>query len=103
MRRLSCLFALGLLAAPVLAAGAQADQAKALAQPARPHDGAHRLDGDIAARKAEVTRLRQGVAQQESQSREAATRLQQRDRDIAELKRQLQALKGAPPATPAGH
>ncbi|MDO1530575.1 photosystem II protein PsbQ [Fulvimonas sp. R45] len=96
MRRRTGLLALGLLAAPFLATGAQADHAKA--PPTRPHEAVSRLDRDIAARKAEVARLRQGVAQQESQSREAATRLQQQDRDIAELKRQLQALKAAPAA-----
>jgi hypothetical protein len=103
MHRWSCLFVLGLLAAPALAAGAQAEQARPRAQPAGARDAARRLDRDIAARKAEVARLRQGVAQQESRSREAATRLQQQDRDIAELKRQLQALKAAPAAAPAGH
>jgi phage shock protein A len=50
-----------------------------------------------------VAKLQQGVARQESQSRESAARLQQQDQTIAELKRQLQALKAEPASAPASH
>jgi septal ring factor EnvC (AmiA/AmiB activator) len=94
------LLALCLLAPPVLATGTQA-----AARPAATGDraAAGRLDRQLAQGKAEVAKLQQGVARQESQSRQSAARLQQQDQTIAELERQLQALKAAPGSTPAGH
>jgi septal ring factor EnvC (AmiA/AmiB activator) len=100
MHRPSLLLALCLLAPPVLATGTQA-----AARPAATGDraAAGRLDRQLAQGKAEVAKLQQGVARQESQSRQSAARLQQQDQTIAELERQLQALKAAPGSTPAGH
>ena len=45
----------------------------------------------VARQRAEVQRLQQDVAAQESGSRAAAQRLKQQDAEIAELQRQLQA------------
>ncbi len=46
---------------------------------------------------------RQNVGQQESASREAAERLQQQDRTIAQLRQQLKAAQEASKAPAAGH
>jgi hypothetical protein len=52
--------------------------------------------------KSRVARLQQGVAEQESRSRQAAARLQQQDSTIAELKKQLQAVQSGQKPSPAG-
>jgi septal ring factor EnvC (AmiA/AmiB activator) len=58
----------------------------------------------ISQRQAEVDHLQQDVGQQESASRQAADRLQQQDRTIAELRQQLKAAQQAANAPPAaGH
>jgi septal ring factor EnvC (AmiA/AmiB activator) len=100
MHRPSFLLALCLLAPPVLATGTQASARPAVTDG---HAAAGRLDHQLAQSKAEVAKLQQGVARQESQSRESAARLQQQDQTIAELKRQLQALKAEPASAPASH
>lgn len=43
--------------------------------------------------KAEVSRLQHDVAEQESRSRQADQRLQEQDKALAELRRQLQAVE----------
>lgn len=44
---------------------------------------------------AEVKRLQQDVTRQESRSRQAAERLREQDRALEQLRRQLQATRGA--------
>lgn len=56
----------------------------------------------LAARRGEVKRLEQNVAAQEASGHAAAQRLQRQDAEIAELKRQLQAVKPSGPTSPAG-
>lgn len=51
--------------------------------------------------QAEVKRLEQDVARQESGSKRASERLQQQDQAIAELRKQLQELRATP--EPAQH
>lgn len=48
--------------------------------------------------QAEVKRLEQDVARQESDSKRASDRLQQQDQAIAELQKQLQELRARPAA-----
>jgi|GEM_PF-2792467 len=50
----------------------------------------------LAQHRVEVQRLQRDVARQESGSRQASERLQQKDRTIAELRQQLQALRARP-------
>lgn len=100
MRRPTLLLALAVLPPllPVSAAAVQHADASAR------HAAGGSLDRQLAQRKAEVAELQQGVAQQESLSRDAAARLRQQDQAIAQLRRQLQALKSAPaPAATAAH
>ena len=52
----------------------------------------------LAQHQAEVRRLEQDVARQESDSKRASERLQQQDQAIADLQRQLDALHAKPPA-----
>ena len=49
--------------------------------------------------QAEVKRLEQDVARQESDSKQASERLQQQDQAIADLQKQLDALRAKPPAS----
>jgi septal ring factor EnvC (AmiA/AmiB activator) len=56
----------------------------------------------IAQHQSEVNHLQKDVGQQESASQQAAERLQQQDRTIAELRQQLKAAQEAAKA-PAGH
>jgi septal ring factor EnvC (AmiA/AmiB activator) len=95
----SGLLALGLLSLPALAAGTQV----AASQPPGRHAATSRLDQAVGQSKARVAQLRQGVTQQESRSRQANARLQQQDSTIAELKRQLQALRASQKPGVAGH
>ncbi|GLQ46365.1 hypothetical protein GCM10007862_14160 [Dyella lipolytica] len=53
--------------------------------------------------QAEVEHLQKDVGQQESASRQAAERLQQQDRTIAELREQLKAAQEASKRPAAGH
>lgn len=85
MRRQGLLLAAGLLAASA-----------ALAQPGQARAGktAHALHHEtkaIASQQAEVRRLQHDVSAQEAGSRDAAHRLDQKDAQIAALRRQLQA------------
>jgi len=50
----------------------------------------------LARHQAEVNRLEQDVAKQESDSKQASEHLQQQDRTITELRQQLQALSAKP-------
>ncbi len=88
-----------LLAQPVLAGPAGAAEAQP-ASATQPTGGAEALTGQqaqLAQHRAKVERLQQRVGQLESQNGQASSRLQQQDRDIAELRRQLQAARGAAP------
>jgi septal ring factor EnvC (AmiA/AmiB activator) len=53
----------------------------------------------VAQHQAEVKRLEQDVARQESDSKQASERLQQQDQAIADLQKQLDALRAKPPAS----
>lgn len=57
-----------------------------------------KVDRKLSQREAEVGRLRKAVDKQESDSRKASERLQQQDRTINELHRQLQAIQAIKPA-----
>lgn len=61
------------------------------------------LNQRIAQHQAEVDHLQKDVGQQESASQQAADRLQQQDRTIAELREQLKAAQDAAKAPPARH
>lgn len=92
------LLALGLLSLPALAAGTQAAAPRTAAAPA----ASSPLHQQVSRDKSRVARLQQGVAEQESRSRQAAARLQQQDSTIAELKKQLQAVQSGQKPSPAG-
>ncbi|WP_266159948.1 hypothetical protein [Dyella silvatica] len=62
-----------------------------------------KIDQQLAQRNAEIERLRQGVKEQEAKNRETDQRLQQKDRTVAELQQQLNALKAAPEAAKVRH
>ncbi|WP_233842369.1 hypothetical protein [Dyella sp. 2HG41-7] len=53
--------------------------------------------------QAEVQRLQKNVTQQETASQQAAERLQQQDRTIAELRQQLKATQDASKPSATGH
>jgi septal ring factor EnvC (AmiA/AmiB activator) len=57
----------------------------------------------VAQNQAEVAHLQHDVGQQESASQQAAERLQQQDRTIEELKRELKATQDASQKPTAGH
>jgi septal ring factor EnvC (AmiA/AmiB activator) len=62
-----------------------------------------RLNQRVAQHQVEVDHLQKDVGQQESASQQAAQRLQQQDRTIAELRQQLKATRQASKASDAGH
>ena len=64
---------------------------------------AEKISQQVTQHQTEVQRLQQDVSQQESASQQAAEKLQQQDRAIAELRKQLQAAKGASKAPQVGH
>lgn len=64
---------------------------------------AEKISQQVARHQAEVQHLKQDLDQQESASEQAAEKLQQQDRAIAELRKQLQAAKDASKAPQAGH
>ena len=91
MRKPWLLLPLLLLAAlPVLADGGP-EQA-AVAGASAPADV--RLKHQLHAHNVEVTRLQHEVTAEESHSRQASEQLQEQDRQIARLQRQLEALSG---------
>lgn len=57
----------------------------------------------VARNQADIDHLQQAVGQQESASRQAAERLQQQDRTIAELRQQLKDAQQAAKPAAAGH
>lgn len=61
------------------------------------------LNQRIAQHQAEVDHLQKDVGAQESASQQAAERLQQQDRTIAQLRQQLKAAQSASKAPAAGH
>ena len=61
------------------------------------------LSQRVTKNQAEIDRLQKDVGQQESASREAAERLQQQDRTIAQLRQQLKAAQEASKAQADGH
>ena len=61
------------------------------------------VDQRVAQHQADVERLQKDVGQQESASREAAERLQQQDRAIAQLRQQLKAAEEASKTPASGH
>jgi TolA-binding protein len=64
---------------------------------------AAKTNQDVARHQAEVQRLQQDVGRQESASQQAAERLQQQDRTIAELRKQLKAAQAASTGSAAGY
>jgi hypothetical protein len=83
---------------------AQADggpEQAAVARPAVPVRA--QLKQQLRVHGAEITRLQQQVTAQESHSLQAAERLQERNREIVQLQRQLQALNGPRQQGASGH
>ena len=99
MRRLPCLLILCLLSLPAWAGVAGQASVRRAGQDV----AVVRVRQQVEHSRARVTRLQQGVAKQESLSREAAARLQQKNDTIAELERQLQALQSGQKASRDGH
>ena len=64
--------------------------------PAGKSDQQVKLDQAIAQQQAEVHQLQGDVAREESRTHDADEKLKQQDQAIADLKRQLEALKAAP-------
>jgi hypothetical protein len=89
MRSLPCLLILCLSAWPAWAGVAGSASGRRAGQDV----AVVRVRQELQHSRAHVAHLRQGVAKQESLSREAAVRLRQEDDTIAELERQLQALR----------
>jgi septal ring factor EnvC (AmiA/AmiB activator) len=63
----------------------------------------NKVNQRVAKNQAEVEHLQKDIGQQESASQQAAERLQQQDRTIAELRQQLKAAQEASKAPAAGH
>ena len=99
MRQTWLLLPLLLLGAPTARADGGPEQAAVAGAsvPARA-----RLQQQLHAHDAEVARLEQQVAAQESHSRRASERLGEQDREIARLQRQLEALRSRQAASGAG-
>jgi septal ring factor EnvC (AmiA/AmiB activator) len=98
MRCLKILGVMGfMLSAAAWAAAERPAQAPAGSTPAPPAVQAQARQR-LAQRQAEVKRLEQDVARQESDSKQASERLQQQDQAIADLQKQLDALRAKPPA-----
>jgi hypothetical protein len=57
----------------------------------------------VASKNAEVQRLQHDVASQEAQSEQADRKMEEQDRAIADLRRQLETLKSAKAAAGQGH
>ena len=84
---------------PVLADGGPEQAAVAGAQaPAK-----SRLKQQLQARGAQVTQLQQAVSEQELHSRQASQRLTEQDLEIAQLQRQLEALRDRRRGGDPGH
>ncbi|RDD83418.1 hypothetical protein DVJ77_02215 [Dyella tabacisoli] len=62
-----------------------------------------KIEQQLAQRNAEIEQLRQDVKVQEAKSRETDQRLQQQDRTMADLRKQLSALNAAPDAGQGRH
>jgi hypothetical protein len=75
------------LAAPVRAADVQG---------AVPAKDPKPVDSQIAAQAAKVKELQNGVEREESRTHQNDAKLKQQDQAIADLEKQLKALKGAP-------
>lgn len=63
---------------------------------------AEKVNQRVTQHQVEVQRLQQDVSQQESASQQAAERLEQQDRTIAELRRQLKAAQDGAKAPASG-
>ncbi|MFK2875556.1 hypothetical protein [Rhodanobacter hydrolyticus] len=70
---------------------------------AQTHGSARQVATAVARQQAEVQRLQKDVAKQESGSQAAAEKLRRQDAEIAELRRQLQAVQQAREAVGKGH
>lgn len=77
------------MASPVRAAQAAAPVNRAASQQAK-------VDDAIAREQGKLQKLQGEVGREEGRSRQADDRLKQQDQNIAELQRQLEALKKAP-------
>lgn len=93
MRRLRFLLLSPLLLAVALPASADGGPEQAAVAVRAPSQG--RMQRQLRTRHAEVARLQRQVTTQESHSREAGERLAEQDREIARLRRQLEALAPA--------
>jgi post-segregation antitoxin (ccd killing protein) len=99
MRKACLLLPLLLFAtSAVLADGGPEQAATAAASVSAPRQLGQRLRRH----DAEVARLQEQVIEQESHSRRAADRLDEQDRQIATLQRQLEALSGRPQGGTSG-
>ncbi|WP_329743004.1 hypothetical protein [Dyella sp. A6] len=89
MRNLSRLLTLSLFSLPMWVHGTEQTTVGRAGQDV----AVVRVSQQLAHSRAHVADLQKGVARQESISREASLKLQQKDNAIAELERQLRALK----------
>ena len=97
--RKACLLPLLMFAtSPVFADGGPEQAAVAAASIPAPAQ----LRQQLRKHDAEVARLQQQVVEQESHSRQAADRLDEQDRQIAALQRQLEAISGRPQGGTSG-
>lgn len=95
MRVVQLVVVIGLVFASTAWAGDRAASQPAGSATAAPLPKASR---QLARSQAEVKRLKQDLDKQESDSKRASERLQQQDRAIAELHKQLQELQASPVA-----
>lgn len=90
-------FGLGLCALVVMAPGWAADAGKGAKAPASG------LEQRISKQSAEVERLQHDVAAQETKSKQDDQKMQEQDKAIADLQRQLKELKAAPTGSATQH
>ncbi|HEY8682310.1 MAG TPA: hypothetical protein VIM06_04005 [Rhodanobacter sp.] len=87
----------GLMVVPAIRAGSGKPPPHPIEQPAPAQAGLPQGTQRLTRHQAEVRRLEQDVARQESESRRASERLRQQDQAIADLHKQLQSLHAKPP------
>jgi peptidoglycan hydrolase CwlO-like protein len=90
---------IGLMAVPAARADGGQLPPQAAAKPVAAQASLTQAQRHLVQHQAEVKRLDPAVASQESDSKRASERLQQQDQAIAELQKQLDALRAKSPAS----
>lgn len=93
MRLTQLIVTIGFMAVSTAWAGGQVESPSAASAAVKP---AAAIQQQLASHQAEVKRLEQDLGRQESDSKRASERLQQQDRAIVELQRQLHELQAEP-------